>query len=141
MISLAQAKTMIDTAFSEGKRQNMKPLAAIVMTASADVIAFERQDDSEVLRFEMAYGKAVSALTTGRNSRFMAEKMSSGSHLVTLVDRKTSGRFMPFPGAILIKSPEGAILGVMAVSGDTSENDELVAIAGIMAAGLVASDM
>jgi len=39
----------------------------------------------------------------------------------------------------LIKTTEGAIVGVMAVTGDTSENDEAVAIAGITAAGFVAS--
>lgn len=139
MITLAQAKTMIDTAFAEGKKQNMKPLAAIVMNAAADVVAFERQDNSEVLRFEMAYGKGVSALATSRNSRFMFEKFAAGSHIVKLVDQKTNGRFMAFPGAILIKSAEGAILGVMAVTGDTSENDEAVVIAGIKAAGFVPS--
>lgn len=139
MISLAQAKTMIDVAFSEGAKQNMKPLAAIVMNSAADVIAFERQDKSEVLRFEMAYGKGVSALATGRNSRYMFDKFAANSHVVKLVDQKTNGRFMAFPGAILIKSADGAILGVMAVTGDTSENDEAVVIAGIRAAGFVAS--
>ena len=139
MISLAQAKTMIDTAFAEGQKQKMKPLAAIVMNAAADVIAFERQDDSEILRFEMAYGKGVSALATGRNSRFMHEKYAAGSHIVKLVDQKTNGRFMAFPGAILIKTVHGAIIGVMAVTGDTSENDEAVVIAGIKMAGFVPS--
>jgi uncharacterized protein GlcG (DUF336 family) len=37
----------------------------------------------------------------------------------------------------LIKSAEGQILGAVGVSGDTSDNDEAAALAGIAAAGLV----
>jgi uncharacterized protein GlcG (DUF336 family) len=136
-LSLAQAKMMIEAAFAEGARQAMKPLAALVAAANGDVVAFERQDGSECLRFEMAFGKAASALTTGQNSRYLAEKALSGSSVVTLVNMRTGGRAMAFPGAILVKSESGTILGVVAVTGDTAEKDEVCAIAGIKAAGLI----
>ncbi len=115
----------------------MKPLAALVAAANGDIVAFERQDGSECLRFEMAFGKAASALATGRNSRYLAEKALSGSSVVTLVNMRTGGRAMSFPGAILVKSESGTILGVVAITGDTAENDEVCAIAGIRAAGLI----
>ena len=45
---------------------------------------------------------------------------------------------VPAPGGVLIRDKKGAILGAVGISGDTSDNDELAAIAGIEAAGLVA---
>jgi uncharacterized protein GlcG (DUF336 family) len=44
---------------------------------------------------------------------------------------------MPVPGGVLIKSG-GAIIGAVGVSGDTSDNDEAAAMAGIEAAGFEA---
>ncbi|MFO1033603.1 MAG: heme-binding protein [Hyphomicrobiales bacterium] len=48
-----------------------------------------------------------------------------------------AGGIVPVPGGVLIKSKEGVILGAIGVSGDTSDNDEAAALAGIAAAGLV----
>ena len=48
------------------------------------------------------------------------------------------GKLMPVPGGVLVKDQSGAIVGCVGISGDTSDNDELAAIAGIKAASLVA---
>ena len=45
---------------------------------------------------------------------------------------------MPVPGGVLIKSGDGTLLGAVGVTGDTSDNDEAAAVAGIEAAGLTA---
>ena len=47
------------------------------------------------------------------------------------------GGLVPVPGGVLIKASDGAILGAVGVSGDTSDNDEAAAMAGVTAAGLV----
>jgi uncharacterized protein GlcG (DUF336 family) len=44
---------------------------------------------------------------------------------------------VPSPGGVLI-SHDGVLVGAIGVSGDTGPNDELCAVAGIEAAGLVA---
>ena len=44
---------------------------------------------------------------------------------------------MPVPGGVLVKAADGTVLGAVGVSGDTSENDEAAALAGIDSAGLV----
>jgi uncharacterized protein GlcG (DUF336 family) len=44
---------------------------------------------------------------------------------------------VPVPGGVLIKDAAGRVLGSIGVSGDTSDNDEAAALAGIAAAGLV----
>ena len=50
----------------------------------------------------------------------------------------SGGSLVPGPGGVLIKDGTGALLGAVGVSGDTSDNDEAAAIAGIKAAGLIA---
>jgi uncharacterized protein GlcG (DUF336 family) len=45
---------------------------------------------------------------------------------------------LPNPGGVLIKDPDGTIIGATGVSGDTGLNDEIFACAGIEVAGLVA---
>ena len=48
------------------------------------------------------------------------------------------GRFVPVPGGVLVKDKKGAIMGAVGVSGDTSDNDVLCAVAGIEAATFTA---
>jgi uncharacterized protein GlcG (DUF336 family) len=46
------------------------------------------------------------------------------------------GNFVPVPGGVLIRDKSGTLLGAIGISGDTSDNDETAALAGIEAAGL-----
>ena len=48
------------------------------------------------------------------------------------------GALVPVPGGVLIRDRDGRLLGAVGVSGDTSDNDEAGAVAGIEAAGLTA---
>ena len=43
---------------------------------------------------------------------------------------------MPVPGGVLIRDGAGEVVGAVGISGDTSDNDEKCALAGIEAAGL-----
>ena len=49
-----------------------------------------------------------------------------------------NGDMVPVPGGVLIQDAGGALLGAVGISGDTSDNDEAAAVAGIEAAGLSA---
>ena len=48
----------------------------------------------------------------------------------------SEGKVIPAPGGVLIRDAEKTIIGAVGISGDTSENDEACAVAGIKAAGL-----
>ena len=50
----------------------------------------------------------------------------------------SDGRLVPVPGGVIIKNADGDFIGAVGVSGDTSDNDEAAAVAGIEAAGLEA---
>ncbi len=50
----------------------------------------------------------------------------------------TGGKIIPVPGGLRILDASGTAIGAVGVTGDTSDNDEIVATAGIEAAGLKA---
>ncbi|MHB1712550.1 MAG: heme-binding protein, partial [Acidimicrobiales bacterium] len=45
---------------------------------------------------------------------------------------------IPVPGGVLVKTLSGELVGAVGVTGETSDNDEAVAVAGIEGAGFVA---
>jgi uncharacterized protein GlcG (DUF336 family) len=47
------------------------------------------------------------------------------------------GQVVPVPGGVLLRDKKGAVIGAVGVTGDTSDNDVLAAMAGIEAANLV----
>ena len=59
----------------------------------------------------------------------------SKAYFVSAVNTLAEGRLVPVPGGVLIQNGD-TLLGAVGVSGDTSDNDEICAIAGIEAAGL-----
>jgi uncharacterized protein GlcG (DUF336 family) len=48
------------------------------------------------------------------------------------------GALIPVPRGVLVGDTTGAVIGAVGVTGDTSDNDEQAAGAGIEAAGLTA---
>jgi len=64
----------------------------------------------------------------------------AGNH-VTVLFQTFSGlaehQIIPSPGGVLI-ARDGVLVGSVGVSGDTGPNDELCAVAGVEASGLVA---
>lgn len=59
-------------------------------------------------------------------------------HFVAGVTAAIGGALVPVPGGVLITDADGAVIGAVGVSGDTSDNDEAAAVAGIESAGLTA---
>ena len=52
----------------------------------------------------------------------------------------SGGRLVPVAGGVLIRDGGNEVIGAVGVSGDTSDNDAVCAVAGIEAAGLTADD-
>jgi uncharacterized protein GlcG (DUF336 family) len=50
----------------------------------------------------------------------------------------SGGRIVTNPGGVLIRDSNGNLVGACGISGDTSDKDEMCAVAGIEAAGLKA---
>lgn len=59
-------------------------------------------------------------------------------HFVPAVNGTSGGAPVPVPDGVLVRPSDGELIGAVGVLGDTSDTDELVAVAGIGAVGLVA---
>jgi uncharacterized protein GlcG (DUF336 family) len=135
-ITLAQASTIVDVALKKGRELNLKPLVVAVLDAGGHLVAYKREDRSPILRFQIATGKAYGALGMGMGSRGLFERSQKNPMFVQMLGQLSDGRVMGVPGGVLILDAAGDIIGAVGVSGDTSDNDEIAAIAGIEAAGL-----
>jgi uncharacterized protein GlcG (DUF336 family) len=136
-LTLNQACSIIDTALSEGRSRNFEPLAVAVLDAGGNIIAFKREDKASFLRFELAYGKAWGSLGMGFGTRELAERAVKFPAFINALAVVGQGRIVPSPGGVLIVS-NGEIVGAVGVSGDVGSNDEICAIAGIIASGFLA---
>lgn len=137
-LTLSQATTIADAALEFGRSKNMKPLGVVVLDARAVPVAFMGEDGGGLFRFDIARGKANGCLGFGRGGRAVAQIAADRPHFSAAVVEISGGRFTPVQGGVLIRDNHGNIIGAVGVSGDTSDNDEACAVAGIEAAGLKA---
>ena len=135
-VTLAQASTIVDTALKKGRETNCAPLTVAVLDAGGHLVAFKREDKSGILRYDIAYGKAWGALGMGFGSRELSERSAKNPIFIGALTTIAQGRLVPVPGGVLIKNADGAVLGAVGISGDTSDKDEVCAVAGIEAAEL-----
>ena len=137
-LTLAQASTIVDVALKTGRDAKFQPLSVAVLDVGGHLVAFKREDRSGIMRFDIAFGKAWGALGMGFGSRTLAGRVPRSQMFFTALAAASEGRFVPVIGGVLICGAAGDVIGAVGISGDTSENDERCAIAGINAAGLKA---
>jgi uncharacterized protein GlcG (DUF336 family) len=138
-LTLDVARKILDVALAKAVEQKMKPMVVAVLDARGCVKAMASQDGTSLLRGEIAHGKAYGALALGMGSRALFKRAQEQAYFVQSVNALAQGALVPVPGGVLINDAGGALLGAVGVSGDTSDNDEICAIAGIEAAGLKAN--
>jgi uncharacterized protein GlcG (DUF336 family) len=138
-VTLAQASIIVDKALEEGRKQKLQPLTVVVLDRGGHLVAMKREDNSGILRTEIATGKAWGTLGMGFGGREFARRLAGGGAVfIQALMAASDGRVVPAPGGVLIRDAAGAIIGAVGISGDTSEKDETCAVAGIAAAGLKA---
>ena len=89
-----------------------------------------------MFRFDVATGKAWAAIGMGAASRVLAERARDNPNFFVALAATAGGRFLPQPGAVLIRDASGALLGAAGASGGTGDEDEAICAAGVLAAGL-----
>jgi uncharacterized protein GlcG (DUF336 family) len=134
-MKLEMAQKIVAAALAASRSRNFKPLALAILDARGALKAFAAEDGTSLKRAEIAIGKAHGALAMGLGSRTIAAMAAERPHFVAAVTHAVGGSLIPVPGGVLIKDAAGALLGAVGVSGDTSDNDEIAATAGIEAAG------
>lgn len=135
-LTLQQAQTIATATLKAAREKSFKPLAVVVYDQRGALRALLAEDGTSLKRAEIAMGKAYGALALGVGSRALHKMAADRPYFVAAATHAVGGQLVPVPGGVLIKDGQGRLLGAVGVSGDTSDNDEIAAAAGIEAAGL-----
>lgn len=134
-ITLKKARTIIREALKKGREMEFKPLSVVVLDAGGHVQAFEREDGASPGRFGIAQGKAYGAIMLGMPGSAQMARAEQQAYFMAAVNGVYGGQVVPVPGGVLVRDRKGAVIAAVGVTGDTSDNDVIAAMAGVEAAG------
>ena len=127
-ITLDVAKQVLSMAQQEARRNNLHMAVAIVDTAG-NLVAFERLDDTQSGSIEVAQDKARSAALYRRSTKVFQDALAAGGNgLRILTLRGVSAADGGEPIVV-----NGKVIGAIGVSGGSSDQDGMVARAGLTA--------
>jgi len=136
-LTLQTASFIADKSLEKGRELGFAPLTVAVLDAGGQIKLLKREDGASLLRPEIATGKAWGVLGMGFGGRELARRAAKMQMFFGALSDLSGGKMVPVPGGVLIRSASGELLGSVGISGDASENDEVCAVYGIKAAGLV----
>ncbi len=137
-ISLNRARKIIRAILAKGRAEELKPLSVVVLDTGGHVKAFEREDGAAPGRFGIAQGKAYGAVMLGIAGRAQMARAEQQAYFMAAMNGVYGGKVVPVPGGVLVRDSRNNIVGAVGVTGDTSDNDVIAAVAGIEAVGLTA---
>ncbi len=135
-LTLEQANLVIQHAIARATADGVPPLTVVVLDPSGNLIAAQRQDGASMFRFDVALGKAWAAVAMGMSSRDLAARAQDNPNFFVALAATGNGRFLPQPGAVLIRDRDGSLLGSAGASGGTGDQDEMCCAFGVTQAGL-----
>lgn len=137
-LTLDQARQILDAALATSRDKGYQPMAIAVLDASGHLKAFVSEDGASMFRFDIARAKAWGAVGMGVSSRTLSERAKGNPNFFVSLAATSEGKFLPQTGAVVIKDAQGKLLGAVGASGGTGDEDELICLAGVAAAGLQA---
>jgi uncharacterized protein GlcG (DUF336 family) len=138
MLTLKQANTIIENAIAKAHEMKVNALTVVVLDASGNIVAVQREDGASMFRFDVAMGKAWGAVAMGASSRALANRAKGNPNFFVTLAATANGKLLPQPGAALIRDADGTILGAAGASGGSGDEDEACCAYGIEQTGLVA---
>jgi uncharacterized protein GlcG (DUF336 family) len=135
-ITLDQANRIISAVLKRGAKLDCRPMSAIVVEPGCKVKAFQKEDGSSMIRFEMALGKCYAALALGRSSKLVKVRAEEKAIFMEYLNSASGKQIFAEGGGMQIRDKDGEVIGAVGVTGDTEDRDEELAVHGIHAAGL-----
>lgn len=136
-ITLEQARTIIDGSLGKARELKLMSVSVMVLDDRGSIVAAASEDGVSAMRAQIAHGKANAAVQLGMGTRALMNRAEQQAYFIQAMNGLAGGDMVPVPGGVLIHDDLGVLLGAVGISGDTSDNDETAALAGIEAAGLI----
>ncbi len=135
VLSLAQARLIIDKAFDGAARREVARAVVVVTDTGGMLIAGQRSDQAAPAGIDIAMAKARTALGFRCSTLDMAAFRDSAVVTASLAG-VLEGRFMPMGGGVLLVDASGEAIGAAAYSGASSDIDHQIIAEAVVAAGL-----
>ena len=137
-LTLEKAQIALNAALAFSREHKFSPMAFCVLDARGVLKAYVAEDGTALRRADIAIGKAYGALAMGVGSKTLGVRAVERPHFIGAVNGAIGGSMIPVAGGVLIRGADKSIIGCIGATGDTSDNDDLAARAGLAAAGLTA---
>src|SRR5262252_637947 len=117
-ITLDQANRIMAAILKRGAEIDCRPLSVIVVEPGCKVKAFQKEDGSSMIRFEMAFGKAYAALALGRASKLVRVRAQEKPLFMDYLIAASGDQIFPEGGGALIRDASGEVIGAVGVKTD-----------------------
>ena len=138
-ISLEESLMICHESIKKAREESFMPITVTVVDVAGVIRATLAEDGSGLTRADVAYAKAWSCIAAGFSTSALRDRIEEQPRLDKAINGMqimANGKLIPTPGGLIIQK-DGKNIGAVGISGDRSDEDEICAIAGIEAAGLV----
>ncbi|MBX9608726.1 MAG: heme-binding protein [Gammaproteobacteria bacterium] len=124
-LGLNEARLIVDTMLEEAAKRGIK-FAGCVVDAGGDTVYLARMDGATALNARMAYNKAYTATKWQMDTRVLKTRLFD----MSLGDERREitwfcdPLYTPVWGGIVLRAPDGTMLGALGESGGTYQQDE-----------------
>jgi glc operon protein GlcG len=125
-----QARKVLAAAIADARRQNL-PMAVAIVDTAGHLVAFERMDNTQSASIAVAQDKALSAAMYRRPTKVFQDLIAGGGVGLRVLSLRGANAV---EGGVPL-AVDGKIIGAVGVSGGSSEQDGVVAKAGLDALG------
>jgi glc operon protein GlcG len=125
-VTLEQARKTLVAAIAEADKQKL-PMAVAIVDNAGQLVAFERMNNTQTASTVIAQQKAVSAATLRRPTKVLQDGLAAGGAGLRFLALHNA---VPIEGGVPI-TVDGKIIGGIGVSGGSSEQDGMIAKAGL----------
>lgn len=136
-LKFSHAWSIVVAALAKARELDLDPVAVVVLDAGGHTFMAVHEDDTGILRIDIANAKAWGALGLGRGGARIAESAAKNPAFFSSLAAISGGRIATSRGGVLIRGGGGEIVGAVGISGAHAEQDEACAVHGIETSGLV----
>lgn len=141
-VTLAQARAIIDTCLIAERSGPGRRIAIAVCDSGAHPLASAREDGAPPLVAHIAAAKAQTCVSYGKPTKSVmewADETPNWFHGVSRVSMERMGLpLIGSKGGVAVLGSDGAIIGAVGIAGEAGDYDESIAVAAIVATGLIA---
>lgn len=127
ILQLGDAERAIAKLFEAATADGGAPVVAAVCDEHGELILLKRMDGAPFRSVAIAQNKAYTAARAHVDTAALEGNLRKAGRQVT---GYADPRFTDFPGGVVLKAPDGTVLGALGISGRSLDDDHQLALLG-----------